>query len=56
MYEQQKSFRELIARLTDDKVLRSIGKTDCEVIQLDGTHSVSENLAIIMKIVWKNLR
>ena len=53
MYKQQKSFRELIAGLTDEKVLRSIGKTDCEVIQLDGTRNVSENLAIIMKIVME---
>ena len=53
MYEQQKSFRELIAGLTDEKVLRNIGKTDCEVIQLDGTRNVSENLAIIMKIVME---
>ena len=53
MYEQQKSFREMIAELTDEKVLRSIGKTDCEVIQLDGTRCVSENLAIILKIVME---
>ena len=51
MYEQQKSFRELIAGLTEDKVQRSIDKLDCEVIQIDGTRSVSDNLSIIMKIV-----
>ena len=51
MYEQQRSFRELIAGLTEDKVQRSIDKLDCEVIQLDGTRSVSDNLSIIMKIV-----
>ncbi len=53
MYEQQKSFREMIAGLTDDKVQRSIDKLNCEVIQLDGTRNVSENLAIIMKIVME---
>lgn len=51
MYEQQKSFRELIAGLTEDKVQRSIDKLDCAVIQIDGTRSVSDNLSIIMKIV-----
>lgn len=35
MYEQQKSFRELIAGLTDEKVLRNIGKTDCETARED---------------------
>ena len=43
----------MIEGLTDEKVLRSIGKTGCEVIQLDGTRNVSENLAIIMKIVME---
>ena len=56
MYEQQKSFREMIAGLTDDKVQRSIDKLNCEVIQLDGTRSVSENLAIIMKIVFGEMK
>ena len=51
MYEQQKSFRELIAGLTDVKVEDSLRRIDCEVIQLDGTRSVSENLAIIMEKV-----
>ena len=37
MYEQQKSFRELIAGFTDEKVKDSINKIGCEVIELDGT-------------------
>ncbi len=50
MYEQQKSFCELIAGLTEDKVRRSIGKLDCKLIQLDGSRSVSENLVIMKKV------
>ena len=48
MYEQQKSFRDLIAGFTDEKVKDSIGKINCGVIELDGTlpevyHSLLHN-------------
>ena len=47
MYEQQKSFRELIAGFTDEKVKDSINKIGCEVIELDGTLPVQRNTEII---------
>ncbi len=49
MYEQQKSFRELIAGFTDEKVKDSIGKINCGVIELDGTLPVHRNVEIIKK-------
>ena len=48
MYEQQKSFRELISGFTDEKVKNSISKINCEVIELDGTLPVRDNIVIIM--------
>ena len=47
MYEQQKSFRELIAGFTDEKVKDSISKIGCKVIELDGTLPVQKNIEII---------
>ena len=47
MYEQQLSFRNLIAGLTEDKVKDSIGKIGCDVIELDGTLPVRKNVEII---------
>ena len=49
MYEQQKSFRDLIAGFTDEKVKDSIGKINCGVIELDGTLPVHRNVEIIKK-------
>ena len=49
MYEQQKSFRELIAGFTDEKVKDSIGNINCGVIELDGTLPVHRNVEIIKK-------
>ena len=49
MYEQQKSFRELIAGLTNEKVKDSVSKISCEVIELDGTISIQRNVEIIKK-------
>jgi shikimate kinase len=49
MYEQQKSFRDLIAGFTDEKVKDSIGKINCGVIELDGTLPVHINVEIIKK-------
>ena len=49
MYEQQASFRKLIAGFTDAKVTDSIGKIDCKIVELDGTCSVKENIEIIKK-------
>ncbi len=49
MYEQQKSFRELIAGLTNEKVKDSVSKISCEVIELDGTLSIQRNVEIIKK-------
>ena len=47
MYEQQLSFRNLIASFTEDKVKDSIGKLCCDVIELDGTLPVHRNAEII---------
>ncbi len=47
MYEQQKSFRELVAGLTNEKVKDSVSKISCEVIELDGTLPVKKNVEII---------
>lgn len=47
MYEQQKSFRKLIAGFTDEKVKDSFGKICCEVVELDGTLPVQRNVEII---------
>jgi hypothetical protein len=49
MYEQQKSFRELIAGLMNEKVKDSVSKISCEVIELDGTLSIQRNVEIIKK-------
>lgn len=37
MYDQQLSYRNLIASFTEDKVKDSISNVSCEVIELDGT-------------------
>ena len=47
MYDQQLSFRKLIAGFSEDKVKDSIGNVSCEVIELDGTLSVKKNVEII---------
>ena len=47
--KQQKSFRELIAGLTNEKVKDSVSKISCEVIELDGTISIQRNVEIIKK-------
>ena len=49
MYEQQKSFRELIAGFTDEKVKDSIDKICCEVVELDGSLPVQRNMEVIKK-------
>jgi shikimate kinase len=53
MYEQQKSFRELIAGFTDEKVKDSISRIRCDVIELDGNLPVQRNVEIIRK--WMQL-
>ncbi|MBP5178737.1 MAG: AAA family ATPase [Lachnospiraceae bacterium] len=47
MYEQQLSFRNLIAGFTETKVADSVAKIGCKVIELDGTLPVKENVEII---------
>ena len=47
MYEQQLSFRNLIAGFTEAKVADSVAKIGCKVIELDGTLPVKENVEII---------
>ena len=51
MYEQQASFRKLIAGFTDTKVTDSIGKVSCKIVELDGTCSIKENVEIIKKCI-----
>lgn len=54
MYEQQASFRKLIAGFTDTKVTDSIDKIDCKIVELDGTCPVKENVEIIKKCMEVN--
>lgn len=49
MYEQQKEFRDIIANKTNQSVEESAARLQCPKIRLDGTKSVEENIAIIMR-------
>ncbi len=51
MYEQQKEFRSIIADKSSQTVEESANRLTCTKIKLDGTKSIDENIAIIMRTI-----
>ena len=53
MYEQQKAFRNIIAGKSNQTVEESANRLKCVKVKLDGTKSIKENVAIIVRTIEK---
>lgn len=51
MYEQQKEFRNIIAGKSNQTVEESANKLKCVKVKLDGTKSINENVAIVVRTI-----
>ena len=51
MYNQQADFRDIIASRDLSSVLESAKKINCEIVSLDGTESVEENVIKILNVL-----
>lgn len=47
MYEQQKEFHDIVVSRTTDKIEKWLNTLSCQVIKLDGTKPIDDNIAFI---------